>query len=104
MQQTKGVKVPFTKQNAKKCVCWQCPVQSDSYCIKVNAEQMGDVMSTKFFEPQIVPGLYCSSGEAACRDIDTDRSCICGTCTIYHENHLASGQPLDHFCKNGSAE
>lgn len=27
MKQTKDVKVPFTRANAKKCICWQCTVQ-----------------------------------------------------------------------------
>ncbi len=102
MKQTTGI-IPFTRSNAKKCLCWQCPVQIDSACIKANVKKMGDVMSTKFFKPQVVPGLYCSSGIASCKDIDTNRSCICGACEIYHSYRLGSGLPLDHFCKDGRA-
>ncbi len=105
MAQTAGVgaKVPFTRPNAKKCICWQCPVQEHSACIKANAEKMGEVMSTKFFEPEIVPGLYCSSGVASCKDIKTDRSCICGGCPVYGNYDLGMGQPIDHYCANGRA-
>ncbi len=98
------VKVPFTKSNAKKCICWQCPVQADSDCIKKNEEKMGEVMSTKFFEPEIVPGLYCSSGVASCKDIDTSQTCICYKCPVFVDYNLAEGQPIDHYCKNGNAK
>ncbi len=104
MRQTAGVKVPFTRQNAKKCICPECPVQADSQCIKDNSEKMGDVMTTKSFEPQIVPGLYCSSGVASCKDIDASRSCICGGCEVYNDYRLGSGKPEDHFCRNGNAK
>ncbi len=96
-------KVPFTRPNAKKCICWQCPVQADSACIKANSEKMGEVMKTKFFTPDVVPGLYCSSGAASCGDIKTDRACICGGCDVYGEYKLAAGKPTDHYCKNGAA-
>ena len=104
MKQTTDVKVPFTKLNAKKCICWQCTVQTDSACIKKNAEKMGEVMSTNFFEPKIVPGLYCSSGVASCKDIDTNRSCICYKCPVFIDYNLEEYQPIDHYCKNGSAK
>ncbi len=104
MKQTGRIKVPFTRENAKKCICWECPVQADSQCIKQNSEKMGEVMATKFFQPEIVPGLYCSSGAASCKDIDPNRGCICGACDIYNGNRMGSKQPLDHFCKNGKAK
>ena len=104
MKQTTDVKVPFTKPNAKKCICWQCTVQTDSACIKKNAEKMGEVMSTNFFEPKIVPGLYFSSGVASCKDIDTNRSCICYKCPVFIDYNLEEYRPIDHYCKNGSAK
>ncbi len=106
MAQTTGIeiKVPFTRSNAKNCICWKCPVQADSVCIKTNADKMGEVMSTKFFTPDIVPGLYCSSGIASCKDIDTSRSCICGDCKVYDSYNLAAGHPTDHYCGNGMAK
>ena len=100
MKQTKDVKVPFTRENAKKCICWKCTVQADSDCIKKNAEKMGEVMSTNLFEPEIVPGLYCSSGVASCKDLDTKRPCICYECPVFVDYNLTEGQPIDHYCKN----
>lgn len=96
--------IPFTRENAKKCICWKCPVQKDSQCIKKNEEKMGEVMTTRFFEPQIVPGLYCSSGTASCKDIDASRPCICGGCEIYSNFRLNKSRPQGHYCKNGSAK
>ncbi len=103
MEMAAGKKVPFTRQNAKKCLCWECPVQSDSKCIAQNSEKVGDVLTTSFFEPKLVPGLYCSSGVAACGDIEPGRSCICGACAVYGQYRLGNGQPIDHFCAGGSA-
>ena len=40
---------PFTRSNAKKCICWECHVQAESACIKANSDEMGDVMTTKAF-------------------------------------------------------
>ncbi len=103
MQQAGDIKVPFTRENAVKCLCPECPVQADSQCVRQNLEKMGEVKTTSFFQPEIVPGLYCSSGVAGCRDIDPDRGCICGACDIYNGFRLGDEQPLDHFCKNGRA-
>lgn len=104
MEQNAETIVSFTRENAKKCICWECPVQADSSCIKKNEEKMGEVMSTNFFEPEIVPGLYCSSGVASCKDIDTSKPCICYKCPIFLEFNLSENQPIDHYCKNGKAK
>lgn len=64
---------------------------------------MGEVMTTRFFEPQIVPGLYCSSGTASCKDIDTNRQCICGGCEVYNSFRLSNNEIKGQYCKNGSA-
>jgi hypothetical protein len=103
MRQTVNIKVLFTRQNAKMCICWECPVQAKSQCIKENEEKMGDVLTTRFFEPKVVPGLYCASGTASCRDIDTSQGCICGGCEVYNNNRLDKAIPAEHFCKNGNA-
>ena len=93
---------PFTRSNAKKCICWECPVQAESACIRANSDEMGDVMTAKAFTPEIVPGLYCSSGVASCRDLNPDKACICGGCQVYGDYELAAGQPTDHYCENGA--
>ncbi len=104
MKQPLEIRVPFTRENANKCMCPECPVQADSCCVKQNSQKMGDVMTTEFFQPQIIPALYCSSGFASCKDIDPERSCICGACDVYNNYRLGNEQPLDHFCKNGNAK
>jgi hypothetical protein len=60
-------------------------------------------MTSKYFEPQIVPGLYCSSGVASCKDIDTSQDCLCPGCAVFNEYCLGKGQPTDHYCKIGKA-
>ena len=95
--------IPFTRTNANTCICWDCPVQTSSQCVKDNSDKTGNVMTTKFFEPQIVPALYCSSGVASCKDIDTDQDCLCPSCAVFIENDLDKGQPADHYCRDGKA-
>ncbi len=102
MQTLKTV-VPFTRQNAKKCRCWECPVQGDSQCIKQNSDKMGDVLTTTYFLPEIVPGLYCSSGVATCDDIDTSRNCICDTCLVFKNYDLKNNKPYGYYCRDGAA-
>jgi hypothetical protein len=50
-----------------------------------------------------VPGLYCASGAATCKDIDTKQMCICGDCPLWKASHLASGKPLGYYCRDGKA-
>jgi hypothetical protein len=96
------VKVFFSEENVQKCLCVDCPVQANSQCIKEKSNRMGEV-TVKFLNSEILPGLYCSGGAPGCDDIDTDISCICGACDVYHKYRLGGGQPLDHYCKYGSA-
>lgn len=98
------VKVPFTRANAFKCLCRQCPVQSGSACVKSNVEKIGDIVSSRVFNLQVMPGLYCSSGVAPCKDIDTHLSCFCSGCPVYEGYNLGKGQPPNHFCENGLAK
>ena len=77
---------------------------ADSGCIKKNAEKMGKVINTNFYEPEIVPGSYCSSCMASCKDIDTMRPCICYECPGCVDYNLGERQPIDHYCKNGKSK
>ena len=54
--------------------------------------------------PKSIPGLYCSSGVAACEDIDTNQMCICGSCPLWADYDLASGRPMGYFCRDGKAQ
>jgi hypothetical protein len=104
MQQTIGVKVPFTMANAGKCICGRCPVQANSQCVKEKLGKISEVMTPEKFVPEAVPGLYCSSGMASCQDLDTSQNCICPGCPVFSEYSLDRGQPTDHYCKNGQAK
>ncbi len=96
-------KVPFTRPNAKSCICWLCPVQRDSACTRENASAMGDAMTARVFTAEVMPGLYCSSGLAVCQDIDVTKSCICRGCDVHKQFQLSDGQPTDHYCERGAA-
>ncbi len=103
MEQTAKAKVPFTRANAYSCICWDCPVQASSQCVKENTAKTGNVMTTQFFEPQTVPALYCSSGVASCKDIDTKLDCLCPGCAVFIEYNLDQGQPVEYYCRDGKA-
>ncbi len=63
-----------------------------------------DLDSPMMMEPDRVPGLYCSTGEATCKDIKTKRACKCIDCPIWNENNLEISDPNRHFCKHGKIE
>ncbi|HLB71502.1 MAG: hypothetical protein OIN88_09195 [Candidatus Methanoperedens sp.] len=49
------------------------------------------------------PEVYCSTGIAVCKDIDTRQMCICGGCAVWQDYDLISREPAYYFCKNGRA-
>jgi hypothetical protein len=98
-------KVPFTVENSMKCICTQCPVQSTSPCVKEKMKKAKEMMkrheSGMMPKPEDVPGLYCASGAATCRDLDTKQMCICGDCPLWEVYRLARGKPLGYYCRDG---
>lgn len=46
-----------------------------------------------------IPGLYCSSGEAGCGDLDFEKRCMCPTCSVWQEHDLGAYK----YCKDGPA-
>jgi hypothetical protein len=54
-------------------------------------------------EPQKVPGVYCSSGIAACSYLDPNGDCICKTCSVWEGHCLEHANAMMHFCNNGRA-
>lgn len=98
-------KVPFLTETITKCFCPQCPVQGNSRCVMDKMEKLPEIMKTtgKVPKSQDFPGVYCSTGIAACKDIDTKQMCICGSCTVWKEYNLISGEQTYYFCKNGKA-
>jgi hypothetical protein len=100
-------KVLYTVSNIEKCMCSKCPVQADSVCAQ---EKFGSLKNeTKSSgksgapEPQKVPGMYCSTGTAACKDLNPNKMCICKTCAVWEENCLERATPMMYFCNNGKA-
>lgn len=104
---SKSVEVPYIASNLERCMCSQCPVQAESACA---IEKMGNfknearkLVEGKAPTPQNVPGVYCSAGEAFCRDLNTNKNCICNTCSVWKENDLANANIFEHYCSSGKA-
>lgn len=99
-------KVPFTEENIMKCMCPRCPVQTGSQCINEKLGKLDEVMESvgKAPEPREVPGVYCSTGAATCKDLNPSQMCICGSCAVWHQYNLVSGRPVYYFCKDGRAQ
>jgi hypothetical protein len=51
--------------------------------------------------PDRVPGLYCSTEKAVCKDIDTKQVCRCNKCPIWREYELLDCEPTAYFCRDG---
>ncbi|TFH23925.1 DUF2769 domain-containing protein, partial [Candidatus Bathyarchaeota archaeon] len=77
-----------------KCMCGMCPVQAESECSKPKLKMMMDMRNnmSKMTEgqmgkmdpkPEMLPGPYCSIGLALCKDLDSNKACICRTCQVY---------------------
>jgi len=99
-------KVPFNIDNINRCLCTRCPVQAESQCVKEKKEKREQIINSGDIENQSkeVPNLYCSSGIAECKDLDTKQMCICGVCPVWAEYDLPYGKPVNYFCRDGEAE
>lgn len=99
--------VPYSRENINMCRCPQCPVQADSKCVKDKLEssskEMKELPEGEVPNSEDVPGIYCSTGEARCQDLNPDRQCICNTCDVWKEFVLEEGTPSQYFCQNGKA-
>jgi hypothetical protein len=99
--------VPLTYENYKKCMCPDCPVQSESNCVRnkltmiVESHLRGWEKTGIPLNPQHLPALYCSTGSSSCKDIDSSRMCSCSGCPVYIKYNLREGVPLSHYCKDG---
>jgi hypothetical protein len=104
MTEVTGSKVPFTKQNImEKCMCGQCPVQSNSKCVRDLDKNLAAAVNKVPIQREEVGGMYCSSGKALCHDLDFHNACVCGTCAVFHEYRLAGEHPSGYFCMGGKA-
>lgn len=103
------MQIDFSMENIKKCLCMRCAVQIESNCVKDKEQIMlliknQDLDSPMMMGPDRVPGLYCSTGKAVCKDIDTKKVCKCNECPIWAEKSLENSTPSRYFCKNGKAK
>jgi hypothetical protein len=105
VQSIEGIEpvVEFNMENFKKCVCPQCPVQAESDCAQTKMKMLQESMKGMSPEPADIPGLYCASGTATCKDLNPNKTCNCPNCDVFKENNLAHGEPGGYFCQNGKA-
>ena len=96
-------RVPFTLANVTRCMCPKCPVQAKSKCVSEKAGKLGAALKEKPLKSESIPGLYCASGAAACKDIDTKQGCICGSCLVFTDYKLSEGKPVGKYCRDGKA-
>ncbi|MDY9924867.1 DUF2769 domain-containing protein [Methanosarcina sp.] len=100
--------VPYSRENINRCRCPQCPVQADSKCVKDKLENskkaMEEMPEGEVPNSEDVPGIYCSTGKAACQDLNPDQQCICNTCDVWNEYVLEEATPSQYFCQNGRAK
>jgi hypothetical protein len=104
MNQTISAKVPFSAANVGKCMCPKCPVQSQSQCVSGKLAIIKDALAKKPLQGEAIPGLYCSTGSASCKDLDPQQSCICGGCPLFSHYNLDAGLPAGYFCRDGFAK
>jgi hypothetical protein len=99
-----STKVTFNSGNVGKCLCPKCPVQAKSQCV---SGKLGTITQALLKSPIVredIPGVYCSTGTATCKDLDPSQSCICGNCGIFKEANLAQGTPVGYYCRDGYAK
>lgn len=103
MSQVVGVKVPFTTATVGKCMCPKCPVQTKSKCVSGKLATIQDALKMSPLKKEDIPGVYCSTGTATCRDLNPKQSCICGSCANFSDYKLAGFKPVGYYCKGGAA-
>lgn len=101
-------KVPYTQENAIMCICTKCPIQAESTCAGTKVRAMEAMMEKGMPQgmmppPSDVPGLYCSTGVATCKDLDTTKMCVCTVCPVWDKYKLEAGTPMGYFCRDGKA-
>lgn len=97
----------FNTKNIKRCLCITCPVQAESECAEGKRRIMLEIAysseSGMYFERDRVPGMYCATGEALCKDLNPNKKCLCPQCEVFMENNLKEGKPDLYFCQNGKS-
>ncbi len=71
------MRVPNTKENMAKCICYNCPT---------------------FIDSSLKGGFFCSVGKS--ERIPEMKGCICGSCPVYPMYRMTGG----YFCSLGAHE
>lgn len=109
------MKVPFNIDTVSKCICYKCPVQISSPCskmgmdmgIKIKEAPADSKLRRTIPQPRSVSGVYCSSGETPCNDLDFSKICTCPVCEIFNGYNLRRNDPdfiEGFFCGEGTTE
>lgn len=100
-------KIDFNLNNLRKCICTTCPVQVESECTKQNLikmqEILGELENDELSSSESIPALYCAVGKSSCKDLDYNKLCQCGECSIWKEENLEDGLPMGYFCRDGES-
>ena len=104
VNQAISAKVPFSASNVGKCMCPKCPVQSKSQCVSGKVTTIQASLAKKPLIREEIPGIYCSTGTATCKDLDPKQTCLCGGCAVFSNYKLDAGTPAGYFCRDGYAK
>ncbi len=101
-------RIDFSMENINYCLCCKCAVQIESQCVKDKQKIMllitqQDLDSPMRMDAERVPGVYCTTGKAICKDIDTKKVCKCNECYIWKEYGLKESSPGRYFCRYGES-
>jgi hypothetical protein len=108
------MKVPFDIETLSKCICYNCPVQASSPCtkngrdigLKIKEAPASSELRKKIPQPKSLAGIYCSSGESPCKDLQFDKICTCPVCENFITYKLRQNNKdyiEGYFCGQGAA-
>lgn len=103
MEEVECSVVPFNSTNVGKCLCPNCPVQSISQCAAYKLATISESLLKDPLQKEDIPGEYCSTGVATCRDLDPTLECMCPQCTVFEQYALSNCTPVGWYCSNGFA-
>ena len=103
-----NTRVPYTMENIERCKCPKCPVQARDECVRNKVLNLETEIQNAGKEgvpaPEKIPGVYCSTGNAICENLDPNQQCICKTCEVWANYVLEAAVPMMYFCNIGKAD
>ncbi len=76
MRQVIGIKIPFSKHNAGKRICWNCPEWAKSNCTPACPGKQGDSMKSESFDDAAVQEIQKAAAIPGSEDADRDERYI----------------------------